>query len=178
MLPFDRHPERHGAHGGPRRPDDGGNAAIERGRRVGSGSEPASALDPAPAGEASAPRPRRPARGAWLLPPLMLAAIASGVLFVFRGPDQIFGAVFGLVLALGSVWILVSTLLPARADRTCPLCGREGLVRLDPGSTQGLACRLCSWRDESASSFLLAEVEGSLEDIVLRERERGDARRW
>ena len=117
-------------------------------------------------------------RGGWLVAPLMLAAIAAGVLFVLRGPDEIFGAAFGLVLALGIGWILVSALLPGRAERTCPACGRNGLERLDPRTTHGLRCQLCGWRDESASSFLLAEEEGPLEDIVLRERRGGERRRW
>lgn len=173
MLPFDRQDR------ADRPSEEGAADAPEPGERLceGGGVDAALAGDPA-ARKIASGRAHGEARGAWLLPPLMLAAIAAGALFVFRGPDQIFGVVFGLVLALGIVWILISTLLPARADRTCPLCGREGLVRLDSRSTQGLSCRLCSWRDESASAFLLAEEEGSFEDAVLRERGRGDGRRW
>jgi hypothetical protein len=120
-----------------------------------------------------APRRARESRAAWLVAPLILAAIASGLLLVLRGPEGLFGVAFGLVLALGLGWILVSSLLPARAERTCPRCGGEGLERLDPDSSQGLVCRLCSWADESASAFLLLEDEGRpFEDIVLRGRGR------
>ena len=108
----------------------------------------------------------------------MLSAAAAGLLFVWRGPDEVFGLVFGLVVALGIVWILISALLPGQAERTCPVCGGAGLERLDRETTRGLRCRLCRWQDESASSFLLAEEEGPLEDIVLRERRRGGHRRW
>jgi hypothetical protein len=123
---------------------------------------------------------RRPAlrslRGGWLVAPLMLASIAAGLLFVLRGPDEVFGLAFGLVLALGIGWILVCALLPGKAERTCPACAGQGLERLDRRSTQGLRCRLCGWQDESASSFLLAEEEGPLEDIVLRARRDGRRR--
>jgi len=123
------------------------------------------------------PRRRGAQRGGWLVAPLMLAAIAAGLLFVLRGPDQVFGLVFGIVLALGIAWICACALLPGKAERTCPVCAGEGLERLDRRSTHGLRCRLCGWQDETASSFLLAEEEGPLEDIVLRER-RGGPRRW
>ena len=121
---------------------------------------------------------RRPGvRAGWFVAPLMLAATATGVLFVMRGPDQVFGFAFGLVVAVGILWILISSLFPAKADRTCPQCGATSLERLDRHSTQGLTCRLCSWSDASASSFLLAEDEGALEDIVLRQRRSGESRR-
>ena len=114
--------------------------------------------------------------GGWLVAPLLLAATSASILLVLRGPDELFGVAFGLVLALGLAWILVSSLFPARADRTCPECGKRALTRLDPHSTHGLRCRACGWRDASASAFLLAEDDGdALEDIVLRERR---FRRW
>jgi hypothetical protein len=129
------------------------------------------------------PETRKPAappahRGAWLLAPLILCAIAAALLFVMRGPDRVFGLAFGLVIGLGFSWILVSVLFPSRADRTCPQCGRKGLVRIDPKATHGLRCRFCPWSDETASAFVHAEEEGPLEDIVLRERRRGQFRRW
>lgn len=95
------------------------------------------------------------------------------MLFIFRGPDQIFGIAFGVVLSLGLLWILVSALLPAKPDRKCPQCGRDKLVRIDARKLHGLRCRACSWRDETASAFIHAEDDGgALEDIVLRERSR------
>ena len=123
---------------------------------------------------ARAEQPRRESRAAWLAAPLLLAAIAAGATFVLRGPDGVFGIAFGLVLALGLGWILVSALFPARAERTCPQCGQDALERLDPDSAQGVVCRLCAWADESASAFLLLEDDGRpFEDIVLRGRGRG-----
>jgi hypothetical protein len=123
-------------------------------------------------------RPRDPeSRSAWLIGPLLLASVAAGMLFVFRGADHLFGVALGVVMGLGFLWILVSVLFPARPDRTCPRCGNKALERLDPGSTHGLHCRMCHWEDADASSFLYAEEEGTFEDAVLRER--GDPpRRW
>lgn len=131
-------------------------------------------------GERRAARSAEPPRAVtWLLGPLILAAIAAGTLLVFRGPDEIFGAAFGVVLGFGFLWILVSVLFPSRADRTCPACGKTALRRMDPESTSGLACSDCDWFDESASSFYLAEEEGPMEDIVLRQRGRsGPTRRF
>jgi DNA-directed RNA polymerase subunit RPC12/RpoP len=103
---------------------------------------------------------------------MLLFAVAAGVRLVFRGADEVFAVSFALLLALGVLWILISVLMPAKADRTCPRCRRSALGRIDPQSTQGVACRHCGYRDETASAFLLAEEEGPLEDIVLRERQR------
>ncbi len=113
-------------------------------------------------------------RAAWLIGPLLLASIAAGMLFVFRGVDHLFGLALGLVMGLGFLWILVSVLFPAKPDRTCPACGQRSLERIDPKSTHGLCCISCDWRDEAASGFLYAEEEGAFEDVVLRERRR----RW
>lgn len=111
--------------------------------------------------------------GGWLVAPLLLGATAAGVLFVLRGPDHLFGAVFTGVLALGLAWILISSLFPGRADRRCPRCAKNGLERLDPRSTRGVRCRSCGMVDAHASSFLLAEDEGAqLEELALRERSR------
>lgn len=106
-------------------------------------------------------------RGSWLIAPLLLAAVGAGALFVFRGPDHIFGIAFGLVLGLGFLWVLVSTLFPSKPDRCCPACGRESLVRLDATSTQGVTCSACSWSDETLSSFYMAEEEGEAGDSLL-----------
>jgi hypothetical protein len=184
MIPFERDPEHGGSRGG-----DGdasereGTPSPENdwgGRLRGFLDRP----DDRPAVRkfhlrpgASETAPARKERWSWLIAPLLLAATGAGVLFVLRGPDGVFGVCFGAVLALGVVWILVSTLFPGRAERNCPACGQRGLERIDPASTCGVRCRLCGWRDESASSFLFAEEEGTFEDIVLRER-RSERRRW
>ena len=185
MIPFERDPDRPPPGRGSDRDRDGDARPDGEGTWGGRlrGFEPAARgrgrVREFPARRAAdSPAAQRDGRGGWLVPPLMLAAIAAGLLFVFRGPDQIFGLCFGLVLALGILWIVVSALLPGRADRTCPSCGGAGLERLDPQSTHGVRCSLCAWQDETASSFLLAEEEGPLEDIVLRERGRDRGRRW
>ncbi|MCC7013130.1 MAG: hypothetical protein IT454_11250 [Planctomycetes bacterium] len=159
MIPFEREPGEH------REPHHG------RGERW----RPRDAVDPAlrSAGEPRVARAhsRLEAWASWLVAPLFLAAIAAGLLLITRGPDQLFALAFGLVLMLGSSWIVACSLFPARADRTCPRCGDEALVRLDPQSARGVRCSACSWRDPSVSSFLLAEDDGAdLEQIALRER--------
>ena len=108
----------------------------------------------------------------WLMPPLLLAATACGVALVLRGPDRIFVVATGTLLAVAILWILVSSLLPARADRTCPACGAEALRRLDRATTRGILCTACGHVDPTQSSFLLAEEEGPLETIVIAERGR------
>lgn len=119
---------------------------------------------------------RAPAPGAvpsllmWCLPLFLLAAILLGMLVVRLAPQALFGWSFGLLVAAGLGWVIVSTFFPAKADRACPECGQKGLRRLDPRSTTGLLCGRCGWRDESASCFLLAESEGPLETIVLAQR--------
>jgi len=119
-------------------------------------------------------RPASP-RGAWLVPPLVLGAIVAGALLVMRGPDSAFAVAFGILLGVGLLWVLVSSLFPNRPDRGCPACGEPALVRLSRASTQGLRCRRCDWVDEDASSFFLAEEEGPIEPIVLRERQETNA---
>jgi hypothetical protein len=163
VIPFERHPDEQPHF--PGRSPSAGHGAVDPavlGRRT---------VGPA------ASRRSRPTsvRGAWLIGPLLLAAIGAGIRLVFSGPDELFGLCFGIVLGLGVLWVLVCSLFPASADRTCPRCGGHGLERASLASTHGLVCRLCRWEDASASSFLLAEEEGALEDIVLRER-RGPRR--
>jgi hypothetical protein len=180
MIPFERDPEHGGSREGEGEARGGGEPGAEWGGRLRGFLEPSEHLQRVrqfPARGSIASAPRRKDRWGWLIAPLMLSATAAGAVFVLRGPDGVFGACFAVVLALGFIWILVSTLFPGRPERTCPACGQRGLERIDRASTHGLHCRLCGWRDESASSFLFAEEEGTFEDIVLRER-RGARRRW
>jgi len=111
----------------------------------------------------------------WLTPLAPLAAIAAALVVVRRPPGGLLGLVLLALLGAAVGWIVVSTLWPARAERTCPRCGRDGLARIDRWSTIGLRCRDCGWRDESRSSWLLAEEEGPLERTVLRQRSRRPA---
>ena len=112
-----------------------------------------------------------PAVAAWLVGPLLLAAIAAAVLLVMRGPDGWFGWAAGGAFAVALAWVLISVFFPARPDRRCSVCGALDVERLDERSTLGLECRACGQRDELASSFLFAE-EGTFEDIVLDQRRR------
>jgi hypothetical protein len=101
----------------------------------------------------------------------MLAAVVLGGYLVRNPPRGSLGIVLGSLLVLALGWIFVSVLWPARADRTCPACGAKALVRVDPDETHGLECAECGWRDETTSAWLIAEEEGPLEDVVLRQRE-------
>jgi len=115
------------------------------------------------------------ARATWLIAPALLAATITGMLFVVRGPDRYFGYALGILLALAVMWIVISVLHPARVERTCPQCRRESLSRLDAKSTRGVICDACGFSDPHQSSFLMAESEGALEEIVIAERERAHA---
>jgi ribosomal protein L37AE/L43A len=110
---------------------------------------------------------------AWFAPPVFLGAVLVVFRLVQGRPVGVFGGIVAVLAAVPIAWVVISTLWPARADRTCPGCGRDTLRRLDRRSTVGLACRSCGWRDETQSSWLLAEEEGPLEEIVLRQRGRG-----
>jgi hypothetical protein len=116
---------------------------------------------------------RQPAqRWAWLVAPLMLAAIFGGAALLFRAPSSLGGWVIGALVASAFLWVAAAIFFPARADRTCPRCGEPGLVRLDPETTRGLRCTRCDHEDREASAFLIAESEGPLEPAVLRDRAR------
>lgn len=126
------------------------------------------------------PRRRLERALAWLVAPACLTAVGAAA-WVVLGADERSSArllALGLCLAGAGVlgWVLVSVFYPARADRTCPRCGEQGLERLERESTRGVACRLCGHVDASASSFLIAESEGALEPVVLRERRERGAR--
>ena len=112
----------------------------------------------------------------WILPLLVFGAIALAIgLLRTSGPSLPF-VLLGVVLVLGLLWIIISTLNPARADRTCPECGEEALERLDPETTRGVVCSCCGHTDQDVSSWYLAEEETTLEHIVLAERARASGR--
>ena len=111
-------------------------------------------------------------RGAWLAPLLLLGAVLLGAWIVLARPLSLFAWLLVALAVVPIGWVLVSALWPARAERGCPACRADALARIDPRATVGLVCRACGWRDESASAWLLAEEEGTLEEIVLRERRR------
>jgi hypothetical protein len=109
---------------------------------------------------------------AWLMPLVMLLAIVLGAVIVRGQPRVALYVILTVMLLIPVLWVLVSALWPGTADRGCPGCGKDTLVRSDSESTVGLECPSCGWRDETASAWFLAEEEGPLEDIVLRQRGR------
>ena len=108
----------------------------------------------------------------WLLPPAIVAGLALALWLLRGSPPESLRYAAGALFVVPVLWVVVSALWPARADRTCPRCGRDSLRRLSRANTQGLVCTRCDWRDPAASSWFLAEEEGPLEDLVLEQRER------
>ena len=106
------------------------------------------------------------------MPPVFLGAVVLAAFLLLRRPDGLWGYVVGGIFAVVFGWFLVSTLWPGRANRGCPQCANDSLVRLDENSHHGLRCTHCDFIDESASSFTFAEEEGALEETVMRERGR------
>ncbi len=147
-----------------------------------SNDSPNSSLDPLaaaakqilPAAESprdSAPSERPKSSGYWM-PPLFLGSVLFGIVLLTRRPDGLWAYVVGAIFVVVFGWFLVSTLWPGRAERKCPACEQEGLTRLSEESHRGLRCTLCGFEDENASSFFIAEEEGTLEETVMLERGR------
>lgn len=107
-----------------------------------------------------------------LLPLVFLGATLAGIWVVKRGPVELFGGLVVISIVIGFGWILASVLLPsAPVDRSCPNCGHaDGLRPAFEDTTRGVACRACDYMDETASAWLIAEEDGPLEPVVLRER--------
>lgn len=105
-----------------------------------------------------------------LAPLLMLGAVGLAVAVINLGADSLVGWVGGAVGGAVVVWVLAASLWPAKADRTCPQCGEDALERLDPDTTMGLRCTACGHTDPTKSGWFLAEDEGPLEELVLRQR--------
>jgi hypothetical protein len=108
----------------------------------------------------------------WAVAPLSLLAVGAGVLFVRQGPALAFVVTMSILVGAVLLWVLVSVFSASKADRSCPQCGSESLERLDADTTHGVRCGACEFTDETASSFYLAEQEGALEPMILRERQR------
>lgn len=113
----------------------------------------------------------------WLVAPIALLAIGFGLWLALRRPQFLFWFLLGGLVLVPVGWTLVSALWPGKAERNCPACRKDALVRLDSSTTVGIRCTACGWRDESASAWLLAEEEGPLEELVLAQRGRRRERR-
>jgi hypothetical protein len=105
-----------------------------------------------------------------LIGPIALASAVGAGALVLRRPDHLFAIACAFLIGLAFVWLLVSVFFPARPDRRCARCGEEAVRRLDPATSRGIACAACGHVEDDQSSFLLAEEEGPIEPIVLRER--------
>ena len=113
----------------------------------------------------------------WLLGPALLLGLVLAVALVvapgtWRPSLGKVRMAAGALFAVPVLWVVISALWPARADRTCPNCGQAGLRRLNRRSTRGIVCNRCDHRDPTRSSWFLAEEEGPLETTVLEERAR------
>lgn len=120
----------------------------------------------------------RPGAAAWLIAPLALGAVALAFAVTRAAPAWLAGAALAAILSGVVAWMLASVLWPGRADRVCPECGKEGVVRLDAREAVGRRCSACGWSDAAESAWLMAEEEEeALEPLVLRgrRRRRGDA---
>ena len=112
-------------------------------------------------------------RNPWLITVVLLTAVLGGAALVFWQPPWLMPATLFTVFGIIGLWVAVSAFWPARADRSCPECGEEALVRLEQDSTMGVRCTACEHVDREATSWFLAEEEGvPLEDLVLRQRGR------
>ena len=127
---------------------------------------------PAPESPQESAPTARPANTGYWMPPLFLGSVLLGIVLLTRRPDGLWAYVVGAIFVVVFGWFLVSTLWPSRAERNCPACEREGLTRLSEESHRGLRCTLCGFEDENASSFFIAEEEGTLEETVMLERGR------
>lgn len=106
-----------------------------------------------------------------LIPLLLLGAVGVAVAIAALGADRVVGWVGYTVGGLVLLWVLAASFWPASADRKCPACGEERLERLDPETTMGVRCTACGHVDETKTGWFLAEEEGPLEELVLRQRE-------
>jgi len=114
----------------------------------------------------------------WLMPPLFLSAVGLALWLVFNASGNYFAWGAGLIIALTLLWVLVSTIFPrGPAERICPACGADTLVRAEASTTSGLVCKSCLWRDDEVSSFLLAEEEEDPIETTVLQRRRKQARK-
>jgi len=127
----------------------------------------------APGKSAQGAPPRWIGRASWLVAPLFLGAVLGALVLLRLGPESLLRGFLVAVCALPLVWVFVSIFYPASADRRCPSCHEESLVRTRLDDLQGLHCTRCGFADEHASSWKFAEEgEEALEPFVLRDRGR------
>jgi hypothetical protein len=108
-----------------------------------------------------------------LIAPILMLTVGGTLAVVLSRPSWLLPATLTVVVGGSLAWLVVGAFWPGGADRGCPKCGEEALERLDPKTTLGQRCGACGHVDPLASSWFLAEEEdGSLEEVVLRQRGR------
>jgi hypothetical protein len=86
----------------------------------------------------------------WVVFPLSALVAAAAALALIRlGGFWLPYLVGGVLALMVAGWILASVLSPGRVDRTCPRCGRPGLVPLTRKSPLGVRCKECGYLDET-----------------------------
>ncbi len=110
------------------------------------------------------------ARGAlWLIAPLALLGVLIGVEVVQRDPIELFSVAFGVLLAIGAGWILMSV-FAASGPHICPSCEEPTLLSDEFSVT---FCKTCGWyAGLEPSNDDEREFEGD------RRRLGGEHRRW
>ena len=93
--------------------------------------------------------------GTWLVPFWLLLTLL-GVLFVVSSWSWIPYVAVGTIVLAAVVWVLVSVLSPAKPNRLCPQCQKEGLVKIRRGEL-GVHCEHCDFRDEEMHVAYLDE---------------------
>ncbi len=111
-------------------------------------------------------------RHSWLIPLVLLGAVGVGAVLVLARPPWLAPLGLWALFGLCATWLGVSVFWPAKTNRECPKCGEEALVRLDDQTTIGVRCEACGQVDREATSWFIAEEEGPLEEVVLRQRGR------
>ncbi len=100
----------------------------------------------------------------------MMCATALGLGLAAGAPQDVALWVLGAGAGIALLWVLCTAFWPAKADRSCPECGRDSLKRMDPNTTRGLMCTRCEFRDPEATGWFLAEEEGVLDDLLSQDQ--------
>ena len=75
----------------------------------------------------------------------LLAAVAAFVAYLAL--DWLAVVFTGVLVTASVLWVFGCIFSPARPDRRCPNCGKEGLVKLRRGEPVGVCCEHCDYSD-------------------------------